>query len=36
MSKGLLYLPVKFKKNFFHDAAVDQAKQLDSAVALES
>ncbi|XP_035240896.1 CD209 antigen-like isoform X4 [Anguilla anguilla] len=35
MSKGLLYLPVKFKKNFCHDAAVDQAKQLDSAVALE-
>ncbi|XP_061074154.1 C-type lectin domain family 10 member A-like isoform X2 [Conger conger] len=35
MSKGLLYLPVKFKKNFCHDAAVDQAKQLDSAVSLE-
>ncbi|KAJ8368970.1 hypothetical protein SKAU_G00089980 [Synaphobranchus kaupii] len=35
MSKGLLYLPVKFKNNFCHETAADQTKQLDSAVSIE-
>ncbi|KAJ8385056.1 hypothetical protein AAFF_G00195860 [Aldrovandia affinis] len=35
MSKAVFYLPVKFKKNFCHEATADQAKQLGSAVSLE-